>query len=85
MSEPLGEFMNRSLLCTRACFSFAWQHFLSNFNSFYLYISSCANVHMTDLSIGKFKRYFHSNAFVFLLQCHHHRDHNEGDVEPSPD
>ena len=21
MSEPLGEFMNRSLLCTRACFN----------------------------------------------------------------
>ena len=23
MSEPLGEFMNRSLLCTRACFAIA--------------------------------------------------------------
>ena len=24
MSEPLGEFMNRSLLCTRACYNVIW-------------------------------------------------------------
>ena len=67
MSEALGEFMNRSLLCTRACF---WQmpkktfhYYLKTLHKFSLHIISydsfLLSFHISPL--------FHSSLYNFLM------------------